>query len=143
MSVAQPRLRFAALCARIRFDVDGAPFAIERPLHTIRFDPVGQAREFWLYAEIQNAFNVTLALQVQVRDEHGAVVFTSPVHTEVFPNLANRTFPRELAISFRFAPPQAGVYFVHLLCDGGSLNERQTNEWAFPPAQLNVLGVPQ
>jgi hypothetical protein len=141
MSVAQPRLRLAVLCAYVHFDVDGAPFGLERPLHTIRFDATGTAREFWLYVEVQNAFNVTLAFQVQVPDENGEVVFTGPTRNELFPNLAHRTQPRENAFPFAFAPPQPGVYFVHLLCDGRSLNEPRTDEWSFPPAQLNVLGV--
>lgn len=142
MASAKTRLRLAVLCSRIEPDSDGLPFALHRPLHTIRLpvDPAerNRPRAFAIYTQLEEAWNTTCAFRLQIRDEQGEVVYRGPEQRISFPD-GEMPLEQEFRLSFAF--PEPGVYFIHLLCDGRSLHEPGSpDERAFPPAQLNVLG---
>lgn len=141
MAAPGPRLRLALLCARIQPDVDGWPFSLERPIHTLRF-PVAKSRDYrpkelCLYVQLENVTG-SFHFWVELRNEKGETINPdAPLEWITFPE-AMTTFERGFKLDITFPVP--GVYFIHLMCGGRSLHAPWTSDdCPFPPARVTVL----
>jgi len=139
-----PRLRFAALCGRIQPDIDGLPFALERPVHTLRF-PLGQSRDYRprelsLYVQLENATG-SYHFWPGLRNEHGETINpNAKLEWVTFPQVESSVVPIEREFKLDVVFPAPGVYFIHLMCEARSLHEPwSSDDRPFPPARVVLL----
>lgn len=144
MAALGPRLRLALLCARIQPDTDGLPFALERPVHTLRF-PLGKStdyrpNELRLYTQLERAsgsFHFWVALQ---RETGETINPGAPLEWVTFPESDTPAIPFEREFKVDITFPRPGVYFIHLMCGGRSLHASLSDDDVpFPPARVVLL----
>lgn len=140
MAVPGPRLR----CALIHPDADGLPFALERPIHTLRFPP-GKPKDYRpselsLYTQLENATG-SFHFWIELRNEKNELVNpNAPLEWVTFPATDNPVIPFEREFKVDITFPSPGVYCIHLMCDGRSLHSpSSSDDQPFPPIRITLL----
>jgi hypothetical protein len=96
-----PVLRLAVLCQSIEADGDDRPFALEGPIHTLRWptgDRVYQPPTMELYVQLEDAVGTFYVRGVLRPVGETTELFRAPAEEVVFDGITNRIIPLELGL---------------------------------------------
>ncbi len=141
-----PVLRLAVLCQSIEVDADGRPFALEHPVHTIRW-PDGHTGSYEpptleLYLQLEDAVG-TFYIRCVLRPIGETVELYRLRPLEVpFDGVQNRIIPREVGVVLNgLAFPRPGAYELVVYANHVSLHDPDgRTPIPFPTVRVTVLG---
>lgn len=143
--VVLPVLRLAVLCQSIEADRKDRPFALEVPIHTLRW-PKGHQGGYRpptleLYVQVQDAvgaFNVRGVLRAFGSDTE---LYRSPPVQVVFSGTEHRVVPLEFGLRLNgLSFPRPDAYELHLFFNQVSIHEAGGRiPIPFPPVRVTVL----
>lgn len=143
--VVPPVLRLAVLCQSIEADREDRPFALEVPIHTLRWpkDHQGgfQPPTLELYVQVQDALGTFHVRGVLRPFGEATELYRSPPVEIVFDGIEHRVVPLEFGLVLNgLSFPRPDAYELHLFANHVSLHGADgRNPIPFPPLRITVL----
>jgi hypothetical protein len=140
-----PVLRLAVLCEGIAEDSDDRPFALEVPVHTLRW-PEWEGERYepptlMLYLQLQDAVGMFFVTAV-VRPFGSSIdIYRSKAAEVTFDGLTNRIIPFEMGLELTgLTFPRPGLYELFVYANHASLHDPEGRmPIPFPPVRITVL----